>query len=137
MMMSDEDLKQTEEQDGGAQDDIEALVSALESGAEFSGEGSPAPENAQPEIPFDAAIAMILGAGFDILAPNWKVTPQEVKLLADAYAPLAEKYLPDSSNFGVEVSAVLVTAMVLGPRLRTPRTLVAANDESVEDEKAA
>lgn len=138
--MSETDSKPEQETipDGGASDDLQAMMDGLEAAAGESAEAiSDVKQAAQPELPFDQAIAMILGAGFDILAPNWRVSEKEVKLLADAYAPLAEKYLPDPGNFGVEVSAILVTAMVLGPRLRTPRTLVAANDEKIEDDKAA
>lgn len=126
--MSDENLDQETANDDA---DIEQMLAGLDAAA---GEGETAApgKNAPPELPLDAAISLLLGAGFEILAPNWKVTGVEVKQLSEAYAALAEKYIPEGS-FGVEISALLVTAMVIGPRIRTPRVIQASNDAPGQD----
>lgn len=64
----------------------------------------------------------VLAMGFGVLAPNWQVQPQEVEQLADVYAQLLDKYFPDGlGDYGVEISAVMVTGAIVLPRLKTPR----------------
>lgn len=77
--------------------------------------GAPEAESETAEL-----IAAVLEPAFAVLAPNWEVTGDECRMLAQAYGPLADKYFPDL-NLGVEVKAVLVTLVVFGPRLNKPR----------------
>ncbi len=82
--------------------------------------GAPVPE-AAPAVPTDKLLVMVLDPAFQILAPNWKIRQGEVEQLATAYAAVIDKYFPDSLNaYGPEISAVLVTAMILAPRAGTP-----------------
>ena len=68
--------------------------------------------------------AGLLGPGFAVLAPNWNIQTDEVKALADAYAPLMAKYFPDASQVGPEIGALFVTVAVIAPRLSTPRKII-------------
>lgn len=76
-------------------------------------------ENAADE--WAAILQMALGPGFAILAPNWGISPDEIKALSDAYAPCAAELFPDMGQAGPWVGAVMATAIVIGPRLGTPR----------------
>lgn len=68
------------------------------------------------------AIAAALNVGFAVLAPAWAVTPEECQALGDGYAAVIEKYWPGAGcQMGPEITAVLLTAMVVGPRLGKPR----------------
>lgn len=66
-------------------------------------------------------LAVLLGPLFSILAPNWNVTPDEVDIVAEAYADVINKYFPGGLSLGVEVNALMATALIFGPRLGTPR----------------
>ena len=64
------------------------------------------------------ALSLVLVGGFSVLAPNWKVSEDECKSLAECYALVLDKYFPDASNaFGCEVSAIMLTAGVVGSRV--------------------
>lgn len=77
-------------------------------------------EKARNEIA--EVMAMILGPGFEMLAPAWKVTKPEIDLLSEAYAALIEKYFPGGlTTFGVEINAALVTIAIIAPRMKMPR----------------
>ena len=56
------------------------------------------------------------------LAPAWNITEDEQTMLAGAYALVVDKYFPDM-DFGVEVNALLLTAMIWAPRLGKPRII--------------
>jgi len=72
-------------------------------------------------------IGGVLGMGFAVLAPNWQIRPEEVEQLTDVYSALLSKYCPDGlGNYGVEISALMLTAAVIGPRLGTPRLEIPA-----------
>ena len=83
-----------------------------------------APAPAEPTIPTGQLLVMVLDPAFQILAPNWKVTQTEVKQLAEAYGAVIDKYWPDGlTQYGPEVSAILITAMIVAPRAGTPPKL--------------
>ena len=64
----------------------------------------------------------VLGMGFAVLAPNWEVKPEEVEQLTEAYTALICKYFPDGlGEYGVEISAVMMTFAVVAPRIGKPR----------------
>ncbi len=78
----------------------------------------------------------LLGMGFAVLAPNWDVKPDEVEQLTEAYTALLCKYCPDGlGNYGVEISAVMLTFAVVAPRLAIPRNKPTA--EAEEDTSTA
>jgi hypothetical protein len=64
-------------------------------------------------------ITALLRPTFDIAAPNWQVTDMECAMLGEAYGAVIDKYFPDFT-LGAEVTAVLVTLAVFGPRMRRP-----------------
>ncbi|MDP3859010.1 MAG: hypothetical protein Q8Q73_14755 [Stagnimonas sp.] len=89
---------------------------------EAAGAESPPPPPPEGEVSTGQLVGMILGPGFAILAPNWKVTDAEIDQLGKLYGALLDKYVPDlKTAYGLEISAVLVTAAVIGPRLMVPR----------------
>jgi len=64
----------------------------------------------------------LLGGGFAVLAPNWQVRQEEVEQLSDAYTSLLCKYCPDGlGDYGVEISAVMMTLAIVAPRIGVPR----------------
>lgn len=85
------------------------------------------------ETTYRALFAMAVTPLRDVLVPAWQISDQELNLLADAYAKLAAKYWPDPSN-APEVYALLITAAIIGPRLKLPRKLP---DPAKPDETAA
>lgn len=60
----------------------------------------------------------IISSGFDIFASKWKVPDKHKQALAKAYGDLLDKYFPDAgSMFGVELTALTVTGMVVAPHI--------------------
>ncbi|WP_286269535.1 hypothetical protein [Thalassotalea hakodatensis] len=60
----------------------------------------------------------IISAGFDIFASKWNVPEKHKKALAEAYGDLLDKYFPDAGSvFGVELTALTVTGMVVAPHI--------------------
>lgn len=75
----------------------------------------------------------VLNMGFVVLAPNWKVAPEEVEQLTEAYTALLNKYCPDGlGQYGVEISALMMTFAIVAPRLGTPRTAPKPKEEERE-----
>ncbi len=69
-------------------------------------------------------LILVLGTGFELLAPNWKVRADEVEKLSEAYAVLMEKYLPGGvGQLGPEIGALFVTVGIFSTRMGKPRTL--------------
>lgn len=69
-----------------------------------------------------AALSLLLQPTFDLLCPNWNVQAAECNALAGAYAPVLVKYFPGGiGKMGPELTAVLVTAAIFGPRIGVPR----------------
>lgn len=76
----------------------------------------------EPEVPTAEVLQAVIHPAFVLLAPNWNVQPEESAALAEAYAPVIDKYFPDAgSGMGPELMAVTVSLAVLGPRLAIPR----------------
>lgn len=82
---------------------------------------APAADEA-PAMPTADVLFPIARLAFDKAAPLWAVSDDEVRTLCDAYGALLDKYFPDGflDRFGVELSAILVTFTVFGPRWGTP-----------------
>lgn len=96
-------------------DELEAEASTPELEAAPAASGDQASDVSTAD-----ALALLLRPAFDLLAPAWAVSDAECKALADAWGAVLDKYWPDL-QVGVELNAALVTAVVLGPRLRRPR----------------
>ncbi len=104
-------------------DDAKAEWDAIEAsmGPEPPPNGVPAPEP-PPEIKTAELVAQVLGPGFALLAPAWRVSQDEIEALSEAYGAVIDKYFPAGLGaFGVEISAALATLAVIGPRLAMPR----------------
>lgn len=66
-------------------------------------------------------LAPALFTTFKLAAPNWKITMEESETLADAWAPVIDKYFPSAGGEpSPELAAIMATSMVLLPRLGTP-----------------
>lgn len=75
-----------------------------------------------PDEEMRGLVGGLLGMGFAVLAPNWQIRPEEVEQLTEAYSVLLCKYCPDGlGEYGVELSAVMITFAVFAPRIGTPR----------------
>lgn len=106
---------------------LEDELNVLE--GEIENEPTPRPAGAAGDLGTAAIVAELLTVGFPVFAPAWNVQANEIDLLAGAWAPVIDKYIPDLSRFiGVEVQALVVTFAVLGPRLTRPRTVDPAPD---------
>tara|TARA_Y100001951_G_C11296191_1_gene275800 strand:- start:4746 stop:5279 length:534 start_codon:yes stop_codon:yes gene_type:complete len=83
-------------------------------------------EREQDGMTTEQAVQMALGPLFAVLAPNWGVQPAEIEQLAAAYAPVIDKWFPGDFAMGVEMQAVMITAVIIAPRAAVPRNDAAA-----------
>lgn len=115
-------------------------LSDLEAGArlEESGAAGPVldtPDQSGQSVDTVAVLAGVLYPTFGVLAPNWKVTPDECATLAGAYSKVIDKYFPGMS-LGVEVEALLVTVAIFSTRAGKPmRVVKAAEDGAAENQR--
>lgn len=130
-------MKMSEEQEKSSGNDLgvdgaerEAEFSRLEVEAGSVVTPDQSADRKKPEQPAVTFIHPLLRQGFDILAPAWGVTDQECTALADAYGKLADKYIEKYAKdtdffkeYELEIAAITLTAVFLGPRLKTPRKL--------------
>lgn len=99
--------------------ELEGLATgAAELDAEHAPPGAaPAAEPAELALPpTHKIVEMLLTPSFVILAPNWKVTKDEIEQLSIAYGAVIDKYFPDLRT-GPELAAIIVTAVVFTPRV--------------------
>lgn len=100
---------------------LDALAGEAAAAAVAADPNAPVGPPAAPSIPTEKLCEMLLAPCFMIFAPNWKVSEQEVQTLAGAYGAVLDKYFPDGlGDWAPEISAVLVTAMVITPRMGKP-----------------
>lgn len=102
---------------------LHAKAAALDGEFIQSGEGAASgPESeAPPSGPSTGEVlSALLRPTFDLLAPAWKVSDAECKMLGEAYGTVIDKYFPNF-DLGPELGAVFVTFAVFGPRMRMPR----------------
>lgn len=101
--------------------EFEAL--AAEAAGMVEAQHQPQPEPPGPPAPPTAEIILpVLSMVCDLAAPNWRIGEAEKRALAEAYGALLDKYFPDGfMAWGVELNAVIVTAAIIAPRMRTPR----------------
>lgn len=94
---------------------VEAMANELDSSPEND---SDIVTNSSDNGELKKALSVCLLGGFSILAPNWAVTSDECNALAECYSGVIDKYFPDAANsFGVEASALMLTAGVIGSRI--------------------
>jgi hypothetical protein len=73
-----------------------------------------------PAPPTKELIYMAASPLVDIFLPAWKVSEDEKRAVAGAWGDLIDKYFPDV-EMGVELTAIIVTGMVIVPRLGMDR----------------
>ena len=78
------------------------------------------PEPEPPEMPTDELIYMAASPLVDIFLPGWRVSEDEKRAVAGAWGALIDKYFPEV-EMGVELTAIIVTGMVIVPRLGVDR----------------
>lgn len=95
-----------------------------------------------PEVPTGEVVASLLSVTFALIATkkgeHWNLAPDEAETAGDAYGAVIDKYFPDSiGNMGVEITALMVTAMLVTPRmmenapLETEKIAPSASGENV------
>ena len=107
---------------------IAAELDALEYEASQSGGGPGLPPPPLTGADKWAAIIREMGRpAFDAVAPNWKVTNDEITELAAGVAPCLEKYLPIDDDFvmPVELIAVATIFAFASRHAGQPRRIVA------------
>ncbi len=73
---------------------------------------------------FKGTLLMMIGPVVELICPNWNIQQAELDALCDAYADAAAHQWPEGfGEMGPWAGAVLMTAVVVGPRLKTPRKL--------------
>jgi len=117
--MSDTELNPTDEQ--LTIDELTALQ-----GDALELDGVPVESETAPEeltIPTSDLLMGVISPLFDVFAPNWSVSVEEKTALSCAYGDLIDKYFPDGlhSQYSIEITALTVTAMVMGSKIGTPR----------------
>lgn len=76
-----------------------------------------------PDMPTADLLRPIIDLGCGVMVPAWNISAHERQALAEAYAALADKYLPDTGlgPYAVEINALLLTAAIVVPRLDQPK----------------
>lgn len=88
----------------------------------YTGTEQPEEEAKAPEIDTGEVIAQLLMPTFGLIAlkagAHWNLTPEEAQIAGNAYGEVVDKYFPDAGqSMGVEVTALIVTAGLVAPRL--------------------
>ena len=118
---SGDSFEQIEQDLGGntINHDTQKVENESNSNSNHGAQMGPDPSNLPPET--WKLLCPVLDVTFGIWAPNWKVSKEEIELLAQAYDPLLDKYIGSHWLTGPEVAAVLVTGNIILPRIKTPR----------------
>lgn len=81
-------------------------------------------ENVTIDMDTGEVLLGVVSPTFDLLCPNWGVTLEEKKALADAYGSVIDKYFPDlGKDAAPELIALAMTAAIFAPRIGQPRKL--------------
>lgn len=78
----------------------------------------PAPK--PPTVPAGELVRPVLALVCSSIAPAWGITEPEQEQLAAAYGAVLEKHFPDGVEMGPEITALIITAGVVVPRLGRP-----------------
>lgn len=109
----------------------QAWANLAAQGSHLDNENNPAlpvnenqPVNNEPDIETAELLAPVIQITADIFAPNWEINEDECEQLATVYGALIDKYLPDNpaTKYGLEISALITTAMIFGARKGKPLT---------------
>lgn len=105
-----------------------------ETDAPITGEQS---VNEVEEISSAALMADVVQVTADIFAPNWDIQREESEQLGTVYGALLDKYVPDSGldKYGLELSALMVTAMVIKSRAGVPLKKAPEPEKEESDNK--
>lgn len=127
-MLEENEAVDVPENDSDAQalkDEFSAIYDEVD-GVEPSSEGEREPVTLDVET--GEVLLGIVSPTFDMLCPNWGVTMEEKKALADAYGGVIDKYFPNLGNSaGPELVAVAMTAAIFAPRFGKARKLEEKN----------
>ncbi len=96
-----------------------ADVDNINSPTTVVGESQKEPE---PEVTSAELLSQAIQITADVVAPNWQIQPEESEQLGTVYGALLDKYMPDSGldRFGLEISALLVTGLIIKSRSGIP-----------------
>lgn len=117
-----EEMEPQEEEKKGSENEeaIQALEGVLVEDFEPGPDDVSGADEKGLELETSQVLLMVIGPLADILAPAWGITETEKKTLAEAYAPVIDKYWPDLAVWP-EVTAIAVTGIVFAPRIGKPR----------------
>jgi hypothetical protein len=94
---------------------------------------------AQPEISTGEMCSSLLMIGFNLIGSrrgdHWNLSQEEASETGNAVGAVLDKYFPDMSNQGVEITAVMTCAMVLTPRLMADKQYAQQRREHIERER--
>jgi hypothetical protein len=84
--------------------------------------------NTEHEIPQQVSVDSKILSGllrptFDIVAPNWQISDDEINMLVEVYTPVMDKYNMGRWLQSVELNAVLVTMAIFYSRKGKPRKI--------------
>lgn len=94
----------------------------------------------QPDMSTGELCSSLLMIGFNLVASrrgqHWQLSPDEATETGNALGAVLDKYFPDLSNQGVEITAVMTVGMVLTPRLMADKQQAEAEErQRVEAER--
>lgn len=95
----------------------------------------------QPDMSTGELCSSLLMIGFNLIASrrgqHWQLTTDEANETGNALGAVLDKYFPDLSNQGVEITAVMTVGMVLTPRLMADKQVQEAEErQRIERERA-
>lgn len=110
-------------------------AAALDVDPDEAGEAATAGDADSGEISSAALMADVVQVTADVFAPNWNMQRDESEQLGTVYGALLDKYMPNSGldKYGLELSALMVTAMFIKSRAGVPLKLKPEKDK--EDKK--
>lgn len=116
-----------EEQDQEITAEQAADLQALQAEAErVQGQAPEIVRNA-PDVPDSIPTVEIVGPVVAMacaaFVPAWEVSGPEQEQLSGVYAAVLDKYFPRGMTMGPELTALLVTAAIVMPRLGRPRKI--------------
>jgi len=98
--------------------------------------GDSAPAVSVPEIPTAELLKPVLSVSWSVLNPSHPLSDGHSAALAEAYAPLIDKYFPNIANsMGVELNAVIITGMVIAERMAESAAIRAEKEKAQANEK--
>lgn len=120
---------------------IGATLDALEQQAEqaesqegeFLPGASPAPEQSAPSISTGEAMGLLVKVVCDVIASrrgkHWKLKSDEATAVGEAYGAVLDAWIP-IERMGPTVTAVMISAVVFGPRVALDRQLASEKREA-------